>query len=72
MPKRKVVSNDLREATDASHQSKGYKAIIKQIRVHSAMRKKKIFISGKDLRQWLNFPGVDVPANSPEGQTIQS
>ncbi|MEE6521276.1 hypothetical protein FKM82_019399 [Ascaphus truei] len=53
MPRRKNISNDLREAIVAAHQSeKGYKAISKQFKVyHSTVR--------KIIQKWKTFKTID-------------
>lgn len=68
------MSNDVgeeKEAIVAAHQSdKGYKGICKQFEVHY-FTVKRLFTSRKHLKQLSIFPGVDVPANSPQGQTMK-
>ena len=62
MPRRKDISNDLREAAHLS--GKGYKAISKLFGVHH-------FTAKKIIHMWKTFkifPGVVVPASSPQGQ----
>jgi len=67
MPKR--ISSDLREA----HQSgKDYLQTIWSPSCYSEEDYSRgIHSSGKYSRQLPVFPGVDVPANSPKGQTVQ-
>ena len=60
---RKDISNDLREAIVAAHQSgKGYMVISKQFHYCT---ERKIF------HKWKTFKTVDIPASSSHGQTIQ-
>ena len=67
MPRRKDISNDLREAIVAAHQSgKGYKAI------SIILQRERLFTSGKHSGQLSIFPGVDVPASSPQGEKAKS
>ena len=66
MPRTENISNDLREATVAAHQSgKGYKAISK---LFGVLQFELSFATGKHSRQLTLFPGLDVPASSPQGQ----
>ena len=72
MPRREDISNDLREAVVAAHQSvKGYKAINKLCGVHHATERKRLFTSGKLSRLWPVFSAADVPASSLQGQTVR-
>jgi len=60
MSRTKDISDDLREATVAAHQSgKGYETISKQT-----------IIGGKHLRQLPVFPGAGIPASSAQGQVV--
>jgi len=72
MPRRKGISNYLREKTVAAHQSgKGYEAILKQPGIHH-FTEKKIIQAWNKFRQLPIFSGVDVKASSAQGQTVQS
>lgn len=60
-PRRKDISNDLREATVSFHESG--KA--------SSFHRERFCASGKYLKQLHVFPGGDLPANSPRGRAVQ-
>ena len=60
----KDISNDLREAIVATHQSvMGYKAISTPFGVHHSTERK-IIHERKPFNQLPTFRGVDVPENS--------
>jgi len=72
VPRRKDISNDLREAAVAAHQSgKGYKVISKQFGVHQSTVRKIIIHVWKTFKTVANHPGVDIPGVSPQGRAVQ-
>ncbi|MEE6522209.1 hypothetical protein FKM82_020645 [Ascaphus truei] len=72
MPRRKDISNDLREAIVAAHQSgKGYKAISKQFKVHHSTGRK-IIQKWKTFKTVANLPRCGRPSKfSPRSEKLQ-
>ncbi|MEQ2253586.1 hypothetical protein ILYODFUR_033667 [Ilyodon furcidens] len=63
MPGWKDISNNLSDTGVAAHQPGMMKFII--------LQRKRLFPGGKHRRQLPAYPGVDVPADSAQGQSVK-